>query len=195
MSSPCCKRDPQAAQRKFCLEETIEEKGFETRKKWRKAPKLDKEYRKKASALYKGKPAARLPSPAEIRRKQKHALDVSLNLPTTENTAASWLLDRQWIRSPTVCSECDRHVFSDLVWSQDRPPHWRCKHCGVRVKIYDLSIFTGLRVSPCEWVKLIGLYVSSNLAHYPSVPDFVQVQRGIENIVFHCEVFSLQSRL
>ena len=38
-------------------------------------------------------------------------------------------------------------------------------------------------------VKLIGLYVSSNLAHYPSVPDFVQVQREIENIVFHCEVF------
>jgi hypothetical protein len=31
MSSPRCKRDPQAAQRKFCLEETIEEKGVETR--------------------------------------------------------------------------------------------------------------------------------------------------------------------
>ena len=171
------------------LKKQSKRKVLRQEKKWRKAPKLDKEYRKKASALYKGKPAARLPSPAEIRRKQKHALDVSLNLPTTENTAASWLLDRQWIRSPTVCSECDRHVFSDLVWSQDRPPHWRCKHCGVRVKIYDLSIFTGLRVSPCELVKLIGLYVSSNLAHYPSVPDFVQVQREIENIVFHCEVF------
>ncbi|CAL1167514.1 unnamed protein product [Cladocopium goreaui] len=167
------------------LKKQSKRKVLRQEKKWRKAPKLDKEYRKKASALYKGKPAARLPSPAEIRRKQKHALDVSLNLPTTENTAASWLLDRQWIRSPTVCSECDRHVFSDLVWSQDRPPHWRCKHCGVRVKIYDLSIFTGLRVSPCELVKLIGLYVSSNLAHYPSVPDFVQASTHGRSCVEH----------
>ena len=186
---PAAKRDPQAAQRKFCLEETIEEKGFETRKKMAKGSQVGQGIPKESFCLIQRQACCKIAFTSGDSSKTEACLGCVFDLPTTENTAASWLLDRQWIRSPTVCSECDRHVFSDLVWSQDRPPHWRCKHCGVRVKIYDLSIFTGLRVSPCELVKLIGLYVSSNLDHYPSVPDFVQVQREIENIVFHCEVF------
>ena len=99
----------------------------------------------------------------------------SLQLPTDETSAAAWLLSRGWIYSPDECIECEHTSFSELLWSSDRPPHWRCKSCECRAKMFDNSIFVGMRVSALELVKLLGHYVSTDLTQCPNVPDFVQV--------------------
>lgn len=144
--------------------------------KWRKSPKIDGPWKEEATCLYKGKPAARIPTQTEVRRTRYAAQQIAVSLPSTDPDAVSWLLKHGWIKAPLKCEECNVKRFSDVLWDTDRPPHWRCKHCGVRVKIFDLSIFAGLRASPLELTALLGHYVSSNLTRCPSVPDMVRAR-------------------
>ena len=107
--------------------------------KTRKGPTTSGDYRKKASAAYKGKPAARKASPAEIRRKKVSVSNFSF--PTTEEDSAVWLLQRGWLQQPRVCEKCDCRCFTDIVWNDQRPAHWRCKSCGNRVNLFHGSLF------------------------------------------------------
>eukprot|EP00435_Cladocopium_sp_Y103_P013099 s2152_g3.t1 len=160
------------------LKEKSKRKVLRQESKHRKSPHLTGDHQKKATEMYKGKPAARLPAPAEVRRNRQDSMLHSLHLPSTEESAADWLQEHGWIACPEECLKCGRNSFSALIWSEDRPPHWRCNSygCGCRVKIFENSIFAGLRVTALQLVKLLGHYAASNLAVSPSVPDFVQVR-------------------
>ena len=142
--------------------------------KTRKGPETTGTYRQKASSAYKGKPAARLPSPAEIRRRKQSVSNFSF--PNTEEDAVDWLLGRGWLKSPTVCDKCDCRSFTDLIWNASRRAHWRCKSCSNRFIVFYGSIFHGLRVSALELTQMLRQYVTCDLTKSPSVPDFVQVR-------------------
>ena len=140
--------------------------------KTRKSAKQSGDHHKRASEAYMKKPAARKPSPAEVRRRLCH--DPDLQIPDSEEAAAAWLLDHGWAAQPDECSGCGGARFSDLVFPARDVLHWRCLGCGKREGLVQSTIFRGLRCGCVQLVRLIVHYVRADLTHAPRVTDVVQ---------------------
>ena len=89
-------------------------------------------FRAAAPKRYVGKPAARTPSPAELRRLRPAPDDDEFGpLPTTEKLASDWLHEHRVFKPPGKCNCCSSKKWSNIIWPTGHDSaHYRCSTCG-----------------------------------------------------------------
>lgn len=142
--------------------------------KQRKAPQ-DKRVKKKFDKRKKYNPRAmkRQASPAELRRliPEENLLADALE---SEEAAQKWLLQHGFVRRPKTCSQCEGSRWYSCFGSQSRPPHWRCKGCGLRENFFNQSLFCGIRATSLTVIKLLKAYCTEPWTTTPNVSNLVQ---------------------
>ncbi|CAJ1451089.1 unnamed protein product [Effrenium voratum] len=82
-------------------------------------------------------------------------------------------------------AECGSHSLSNLLWPGYRPAHWRCLKCGVRLGLFALSIFAGLRCGAAALHRLLLKYVALDMSKSPKINDLIQTARLGHAVVRH----------
>ena len=111
-------------------------------------------FRTAASKRYVGKPAARTPSPAELRRLRPAPDDDEFGpLPTTEKLASDWLHEHRVFKPPGKCNCCSSKKWSNIIWPTGHDSaHYRCLTCGTRAldhfEVFIYMFFSILFANP-----------------------------------------------